>query len=112
MLNLEDGDWWDFAEQFLRDISEYRNPELTTRQAEYLLKLRDDKEKHFKIADGLSVATLIDNCYCARFELLDDNDVEFVERLHQSGRAYVTGRQKHWFVRICKQLNEIEGYVA
>src|SRR6516165_5064205 len=42
--------------QFLRDVSHYPYPELNTRQAEFLLKLRDDKATHFKIGDGLSVA--------------------------------------------------------
>jgi hypothetical protein len=111
LLQLPDGNWWDYAEQFLRDVSSYPLPELSTRQAEFLLKLRDDKAAHCKIGGGLSVAILIEKCFQARFDLDDDRDIEFIESLHKSGRTFVTGRQLGWFVRICKQLGEIEGYI-
>jgi hypothetical protein len=112
LLNLPNGKWWEYAERFLRDISEYPHPELNTRQAEFLLKLRDDKAIHFTLPrGGFNVAILIKNCFEARFELDDDDDIEFVESLHRSGRAFVTGRQLGWFIRICKQLGEIEGYI-
>ena len=97
--------------QFLRDVSHYPYPELNTRQAEFLLKLRDDKATHFKIGDGLSVAILIEKCFQARFDLHNDHDIEFIESLHSSGRTFVTGRQLGWFIRICKKLVEIEDYV-
>jgi hypothetical protein len=111
LLNLPDGNWWEYAERFLRDVSSYPHPELNTRQAEFLLKLRDDKATHFKIGDGFSVATLIEKCFQARFDLEDDRDIEFIESLHKFGRRFVTGRQLGWFTRICKQLGEIEGYI-
>ena len=110
LLTLPNGNWWEYAERFLRDVSTREVPELTTRQAEFLLKLRDDKTKHFKVCGGLSVATLIEKCHCARLELDVDEDIEFIESLKRSGREFVTGRQLGWFVRICKQLHEIEYY--
>jgi hypothetical protein len=110
LLKLPDGDWWEYADRFLRDVSEYRYPELNTRQAEYLLKLRDDKAKHFKIGDGFSVAILVEKCFQARLDLDDERDTEFIESLRAAGRTYVTGRQLGWFARICKQLGEIESY--
>jgi hypothetical protein len=111
LLNLPDGNWWEYAERFLRDVSKYPHSELNTRQAEFLLKLRDDKATHFKIGNAFSVAILIERCFQARFDLDDDRDIEFVESLHKSGRTFVTGRQLGWFIRICKQLGEIEGYI-
>jgi len=111
LLKLPDGNWWEYAERFLRDVSEYSHAELNTRQAEFLLKLRDDKATHFKIGDGLSVTILIEKCFQARFDLDDDRDIEFIESLHKSGRRFVTGRQLGWFIRICKQLGEIEDYI-
>jgi hypothetical protein len=111
LLKMPDGDWWEYAERFLRDVSEYPHPELNTRQAEFLLKLRDDKATHFKVGDGFSVAILIEKCFQARFDLDDDRDMDFIESLRASGRTFVTGRQRGWFVRICKQLGEIEGYI-
>jgi hypothetical protein len=111
LLSLPDANWWDYAANFLRDIAVYPQPEINTRQAEFLLKLRDDKAQHFRVGDGLSVALLIPRCYAARFDLDDDTDIEFVEWLHKSSRSYVTGRQRAWFVRICKQLGFVEAYV-
>ena len=111
LLCLPDGNWWEYAERFLRDVSSYPHPELNTRQAEFLLKLRDDKATHFKIGNGFSVTILMRKCFQARFDLEDERDIEFIESLHESGRTFVTGRQLGWFVRICKQLGEIEGYV-
>jgi hypothetical protein len=110
-LLKQPNNWWDYAERFLRDISKYPHPELNTRQAEFLLKLRDDTVIHYTIRGGFSVAILIKNCFEARLELINDDDIEFIESLHNSGRAFVTGRQLGWFIRICKELGEIEGYV-
>jgi hypothetical protein len=92
LLKLPDANWREYAEQFLKDVARYPNTELNTRQAEFLLKLRDDKATHFKIGDGFSVATLVKNCFHARFDLNDDRDVEFIESLHRSRRGFVTGR--------------------
>jgi hypothetical protein len=111
LLKLHDN-WWEYAEKFLSDVSAYPHPELNTRQAEFLLKLRDDKVTHFTLPrGGFKVETLIKSCFESRFDLDADDDIEFVESLRKSGRAFVTGRQLGWFVRICKQLGEIEGYM-
>ena len=110
LLSLPDANWWDYAECFLKDLADYPHDELSTRQAEFLLKLRDDKAKHFRIGNGFSVAILIARCHYSRADL-DGDDVEFIEWLHKSGRSYVTGRQRAWFVRICKQLGFVEYYV-
>jgi len=98
------------ADEFLEKISICRYDELTKRQAEFLLDLRNDAEKHFELR-GLSVAILIEKCFQARLELNDDVDVERVEGLKASGERFVTGRQMGWFRRICKELNEIEDYL-
>ena len=111
LLKLHDN-WWEYAETFLRDVSEYPHPELNTRQAEFLLKLRDDKATHFTLPrGGFKVEALIRNCFESRFDLDADDDIEFIESLHKSGRAFVTGRQLGWFIRICKQLGEVEDYI-
>jgi hypothetical protein len=99
----------EFAEDFLHGISRWRGPELSSRQGEVLLGLRDETAMHFDIR-GLSVRTLIERCFQVRFEL-DLSDRERVEDLNNSGRSYVTGRQIGWFKRICRELGEIEGYM-
>ncbi len=101
----------DTATDFLENISRYRSDELTTRQSEFLLELRDEAKSYFKIGDGLSVAVLIEKCFQARLELGSDHDIERIEALKASGRGYVTGKEIGWFKRICRELGEIEAYV-
>jgi hypothetical protein len=101
----------DDATDFLENISRYRSDELTTRQAEFLLELRDEARRYFKIGDGFSVAILIEKCFQARLELDHDSDIERIEALKTSGRMFVTGREIGWFRRICRELGEIEAYV-
>jgi hypothetical protein len=101
----------DAATDFLENISRYRSDELTARQGEFLLELRDEAKSYFKIGDGFSVAILIEKCFQARLELDNDHDSERIEALKASGRAFVTGREIGWFKRICKELGEIEAYV-
>jgi hypothetical protein len=101
----------EFATDFLENISGYRSDELTTRQGEILLELRDEAKVYFKIGDGLSVEILIGKCFLARLDLSSDDDIERIETLKASGRTFVTGKEIGWFKRICKELGEIERYV-
>jgi hypothetical protein len=101
----------DTATDFLENISRYRSDEITTRQGEFLLELRDEAKVYFKIGDGLSVGILIEKCFLSRLDLASDNDIERIEALKASGRTFVTGKEIGWFKRICKELGEIESYV-
>jgi hypothetical protein len=93
----------------LEKVLHWKRDELSTRQGEILLELRDEAEIHFEYK-GLSVPTLIDKCYENRCDL-DEGDQRRIESLKTSGRRYVTGGQMGWFKRICKQLGEIERYI-
>jgi hypothetical protein len=99
----------EFADGFLEDIANYKRDELTTRQGEVLLSLRDEAEIHFAVK-GLSVATLIDRCHQNRTDL-DEGDQERVEKLKVQGRRFVRGGEMGWFKRICKALGEVERYM-
>lgn len=99
------------ATDFLENISCYDRDELTTRQGEFLLELRDEAKVYFRIADGLSVEILIGKCFLARPDLSRDDDIERIEALKASGRTSVTGKEIAWFKRICRELGEIEAYV-
>jgi hypothetical protein len=99
----------EFADDFLENIINWKRDELTTRQGEILLELRDEAEIHYEFK-GLSIPILIDKCFANRFDL-DDGDRQRIQRLRQSGKRYVTGGQMGWFKRICKQLNEMESYM-
>jgi hypothetical protein len=101
----------DSATDFLENVSDYGRDELTIRQSEFLLELRDEAGIYFRIGDGLSVETLIANCFLARLDLGSDHDVERIEALKASGRTFVTGKEIGWLKRICRELGEIEPYV-
>jgi hypothetical protein len=99
----------EFADGFLENIATWRRDELSTRQGEILLELRDQAEIHNRYK-GLSIPTLIEKCYLDRFDL-DEGDRRRIETLKESRRGYVTGGQMGWFKRICKQLGEMEAYM-
>jgi len=101
----------EFATEFLQSISRSESDELTARQGEILLELRNEGQRHFRIGDGLSVEILIGKCFLARLDLRHDDDVDRIEALKASGRTFVTGKQIGWFKRICKELGELEAYV-
>jgi hypothetical protein len=99
----------EFADGFLEDISNYKRNELTNRQSEVLLAMRDEAEIHFTIK-GLSVATLIDQCHLSRVDL-EESDQGRIEKLKAQGRRFVRGNEMGWFKRICKDLGEMERYM-
>jgi hypothetical protein len=99
----------DFADGFLKNIANWKRDEVTLRQAESLLNLRDNAEIHTHYK-GLSVRVLIEKCYPNRFEL-DERDTRRLEALYEKGCNFVTGGQMGWFKRICKQLGEMEEYM-
>src|SRR3954470_9527232 len=99
----------EFADGFLENIMHWKRDELTTRQGEILLELRDEAEIHV-VYKGLSIPILIRNCFDIRFELDESARIQ-IEKLVESRRGYVTGRQMGWFKRICKQLGEMENYM-
>jgi hypothetical protein len=101
----------EFAADFLESISRYQSDELTTRQGEILLELRDEAKVYFKIGDDLSVAILTEKCFLARLDLNSDSDIAHIEALKASGRTFITGKEMGWFKRICRELGEIEPYM-
>jgi hypothetical protein len=101
----------EFATEFLESISRSETEELSPRQGEILLELRNEGRRYFKLGDGLCVEILIEKCFRARLDLGNDADVERIEALKASGRTFVTGRQIGWFKRVCRELGEIEAYV-
>ena len=101
----------EFATEFLESISRSEADQLSTRQGEILLELCNERQRYFRIGDGLSVEILIEKCFRARLDLSHDDDVARIEALKASGRTFVTGKQIGWFKRICRELGEIEAYV-
>ena len=97
------------ATDFLENISRYRSDELTTRQGEVLLELRDEAKVYFKIGDGLSVEILIEKFYHARTDLSRDRDIQFIEALRTSGRRFIRGIELGRFLSIRDEFEELGG---
>jgi hypothetical protein len=104
--NCEDSE---FADGFLENIARWKRDEITLRQSEVLLGLRDNAEIHTQYK-GLSIRLLMEKCYATRYEL-DEVDRKRLEALHEKRCNFVTGAQMGWFKRICKQLGEMEKYM-
>jgi len=99
----------DSATDFLENVSRYRSDELTTRQGEFLLELRDEARAYFKIGDGLSVEILIEKFYHARADLSRDRDIQFIEALRASGRKFIRGIEIGRFLSIQEGFEELGG---
>jgi ATP-dependent exoDNAse (exonuclease V) alpha subunit len=99
----------EFADGFLENIANWKRDEITLRQAEVLLDLRDSAEIHTHYK-GLSIQLLIEKCYANRYEL-DEVDRKRLEAIYEKGQKFVTGVQMGWFKRICKKLGEMEDYM-
>ena len=96
----------EFATEFLESISRSEQEELSTRQGEILLELRNEGQRHFRIGDGLSVEILIEKLYHARADLENEGDVAFIVALWTSGRKFITGKQLPRFLAIKHELEK------
>ena len=84
-LAIPNHDWNDWELDFLEHMARHRGPDpITTRQGEKLIELRDDSEYHSSVK-GLSVASLITNCWLARNDLNSEQDSRFIEDLIVTG---------------------------
>lgn len=79
LLTLPDTDWSDWELDFLEDMAMHTT-ELTTRQAEKLVEVRDDAVRYTS-ASGYKFATVIEECWRNRLDLDDEDDIDFIERL-------------------------------
>jgi hypothetical protein len=96
----------EFATDFLENISQSEMEELTTRQGEILLELRDEGRRYVRIGDNLSVEALIEKIYYARLDLGNDDDIAFIVALWTSGRKFIAGKQLRRFLRIKDELEK------
>ncbi|MDP1590749.1 MAG: hypothetical protein Q8M07_23545, partial [Prosthecobacter sp.] len=92
----------EFEDRFLKDMTAFKGDQLSTRQAEVLLEIRDEHERLTKMRDGLSVALVIKEAYLARDDLSED-DAEFLERIN--GKKSLTRRDIGRLAGCAEQLN-------
>jgi hypothetical protein len=86
LLTLEQVQWSDWETDFL-DTMSVIDSDLSTRQAEKLVELRDNTVV-YKFVEGLSLRVLIENCYVYRDELSSEHDQEFLVRLKTAGGSF------------------------
>lgn len=97
----------DWETQFLSDMSAFDDPELSTRQAESLLQVRDDHER-LSVVDGFSVAGLLQSCLELRDDLSED-DAEAVVQLR--GANKLSRKRVLWLLGRARELGVVERYI-
>jgi len=100
---------------FLEDIVHEKAPRaisdqfwpLTTRQLEWLVDIRDGLKDHHTV-NGFSVARLLEEAWLNRFELDNDEHIEFLDR--NKGRTTLKARQIGLLLHIARRLQLVEQY--
>jgi hypothetical protein len=105
LSTLDDMEWTDWELDFLASIGSRRD-DLTTRQGEKLVELRDEAVWYTAV-DGFSLKTLTDRCHLYRHELAD-RDAAFIERLRASGATRLRRKDARRLLRCARTLGEIE----
>jgi hypothetical protein len=107
LFKLKDIDWTDWELDFLENMSG-RADNLTTRQGEKLVELRDASMWYEKV-EGFSLSILVEKCYRNRSDL-GEHDAEFFERVKATGARKFRRRDAARILRCARQLGEIEPY--
>jgi hypothetical protein len=105
LSTLDDIGWTDWELDFLASIGA-RHEDLTTRQGEKLIELREESVWYTAV-DGFCLKTLVDRCHLCRDELAD-HDAAFIERLKASGTARLRRKDARRLLRCARRLGEIE----
>jgi hypothetical protein len=108
LLKQPDHDWTEWETDFLHDRSGQKE-EISTRQAEKLLELREEAE-YLSKAEGFNVASLVESCWLARDDLQHESDRTFIESL--KGCTTLKRRQLRRLFACSRELHIIEDYVA
>ena len=105
LSTLDDMEWTDWELDFLASIGSRRD-DLTTRQGEKLIELRDESVWYTAV-DGFSLKTLIDRCHLCRDELAD-HDAVFIGRLKATGATRLRRKDARRLLRCARTVGEIE----
>jgi hypothetical protein len=105
LSTLGDMEWTDWEMDFLASIGARRG-DLTTRQGEKLIELRDDAVWYTAV-DGFSLKSLIDRCHLLR-DGLSDRDAQFIERLKAAGATRLRRKDARRLLACARNVGEIE----
>lgn len=106
LLTLKDVGWTDWEIDFLEGLSGCRK-ELSTRQAEKLVELRDNSVRYAE-ANGFRFSSVLSQCWLNRFDLSSEEDIEFIEGLKSSGNSQFLRREISRLRRCAVSLGELE----
>jgi hypothetical protein len=107
LFTLGDMEWTDWELDFLAGIGA-RQGDLTTRQGEKLVELRDEATWYTAV-DGFSLGALIERCHLLRDEL-PEPDAAFIARLRASGATRLRRKDARRLLRCARTVGEIEPY--
>jgi hypothetical protein len=105
LSTLDDMEWTDWELDFLAGIGA-RKGDLSTRQGEKLIELRDEATWYAAV-DGFSLKALIERCHLLRDELAEP-DAGFIERLRAFGATLLRRKDARRLLRCARALGEIE----
>ena len=105
LCTLDDIAWTDWEIDFLESISGCRD-ELSTRQGEKLVELRDETVRYASV-DGFSLKVLIDRCHLCRDEFSEE-DAAFIARLREAGATKLRRKDARRLIRCARAVGEIE----
>jgi hypothetical protein len=106
LLKLADIEWTDWELDFLEDRTR-QEEELSTRQAEKLIELRDASVLHSKV-EGFVLKILLEKCVLYGCELGNDYDIEMMQRLKASGQTSFRRRDAARILRCAREIGELE----
>lgn len=105
LLEHDEASLTDQALDFLEKVSGWKwSEDLSYRQAEWLLDLRDDHQMVTAFR-GYSIGALVRVCFLNRFEF-DEDAQEWIEGVHASGRTSLRRREAARLHRLARRLGE------
>lgn len=105
LLSRLDIDWTDWERDFLKDMKAIQD-NLTTRQAEKLVELRDNSILYEKVS-SYRLKYLIDRCWEARLDL-SESDEDFIDRHKKAGTTALRKSDALRLKRCAVQLQHID----
>jgi hypothetical protein len=112
LQSVTTAEWTEWELSFLDSLQLRTSKDpLSLRQTEKLIELRDAAVS-FTQHQGFGIKTLITACHQNRFDLDDEDDVAFIERLHAEKPASLKRRPLLRLVRCARILDIIHDYAA
>lgn len=108
LLALPDIDWTDWERDFLEPKAAATD-ELSTRQAEKLIELRNNAIRYTAVS-GYNLAALITRCWQARDDLANEDDIAFIANLKERGQVALTRPQALRLKRCAIEIGYLEAH--